>query len=47
VVAVRSSVAQHDCPNAQLYARQLRREYPNSAQAARLPQVLSICDLNN
>jgi type IV pilus assembly protein PilF len=47
VIAVRANVAQHDCPNAQLYARQLRREFPNSAQATRLPQVLSICDAIN
>jgi len=40
-------VVQHECPNAQLYARQLRRDYPNSAQATRLPQVLSVCDPNN
>jgi type IV pilus assembly protein PilF len=43
VIAVRASVAQHRCDNAQLYGRQLARDYPNSAQAAQLPQLLSIC----
>ncbi|HTQ36368.1 MAG TPA: type IV pilus biogenesis/stability protein PilW [Steroidobacteraceae bacterium] len=43
VVAVRASVAQHDCPNAQLYARLLRRDFPNSGQAAALPQQLGAC----
>jgi type IV pilus assembly protein PilF len=43
VVAVRATVVQHDCTTAQLYARILRREFPNSAQAGALPQVLSVC----
>jgi type IV pilus assembly protein PilF len=47
VIAVRASVAQHECGNAQLYARQLVRDYPNSAQAAQIQQVLSICASSN
>jgi type IV pilus assembly protein PilF len=43
VIAVRASVAQHECGNAQLYARQLARDYPNSPQASQIPQVLSVC----
>jgi type IV pilus assembly protein PilF len=47
LVAVRASVAQHECGNAQLYARQLARDYANSAQAAQIQQVLSICATYN
>ncbi len=47
VVAVRASVAQHECGSAQLYARQLARDFPNSNQASKLPQVLSVCATYN
>lgn len=47
VVAIRASVAQHECGSAQLYARQLARDFPNSAQAAQLTQLLSICATYN
>jgi len=47
LIAVRASVAQHECGNAQLYARQLARDYANSAQAAQIQQVLSICATYN
>jgi Tfp pilus assembly protein PilF len=43
LVGVRAVVVVRDCPAAQLYARLLRRDFPNSAQASALPQVLSTC----
>ena len=43
LMAVRATVAEHDCNAAQLYARLLRRDYPNSAQINVLPQQLGIC----
>ena len=43
LVGVRAAVAQRDCGTAQLYARLLRRDSPNSAQAGALPQVLGAC----
>jgi len=47
VLAVRAQVAQHECASAEIYARLLRRDFPNSAQASSLPQVLSICAASN
>jgi type IV pilus assembly protein PilF len=45
-VAVRTSVAQKDCPAAANYARLLRRDFPNSSQAAALPQQMGTCSFN-
>jgi type IV pilus assembly protein PilF len=46
LVAVRASVAQKDCPAAANYARLLRRDFPNSAQAATVPQQMGTCTMN-
>lgn len=46
LVAVRTSVAQRDCPAAANYARLLRRDFPNSAQAGALTQQLGACNMN-
>ncbi len=43
LMAVRATVAEHDCSAAQLYARLLRRDYANSAQINVLPQQLGAC----
>jgi type IV pilus assembly protein PilF len=43
LVAVRATVAQHDCNAAELYARLLRRDFQNSAQVNSLPQQLGVC----
>ena len=44
VVGVRAATAQHDCGTAQIYARLVRRDFPNSPQAAALPQQLGACN---
>lgn len=43
MVGVRATAAQRDCAAAQNYARLLRRDFPNSAQAAAVPQMLGNC----
>jgi type IV pilus assembly protein PilF len=43
LMAVRTTVAQRDCNAAQLYARLLRRDFPNSTQVNTLPQQLGAC----
>jgi type IV pilus assembly protein PilF len=43
VVGVRAAVALKDCSFTQVYARLLRRDFPNAPQTAALPQLLGSC----
>lgn len=43
LIGVRAAEKHRDCDQAQLYARMLRRDSPNSVQASALPQVLGFC----
>jgi type IV pilus assembly protein PilF len=43
VVGVRAAVALKDCSFTQVYARLLRRDFPNASQTAALPQLLGSC----